>query len=45
MAEHNTYKDQRRNAPKGPNPGQPEPMKGSKKVKKANHVGQTDGES
>ncbi|TSB45162.1 small acid-soluble spore protein P [Alkalicoccobacillus porphyridii] len=26
------------------NPGQPEPLKGSKKVKKANHVSQTNGE-
>ncbi|MEB1809494.1 MAG: small acid-soluble spore protein P [Bacillaceae bacterium] len=45
MAEHNSYKDIRKNAPKGENPGQPAPMKGSKKVKQRNHVGQTDGES
>ncbi|WP_100372996.1 small acid-soluble spore protein P [Bacillus sp. FJAT-45037] len=44
MPEHNTFKSQRKNAPKGQNPGQPAPMSGSKKVKKANHVGQTDGE-
>ncbi|MDV2683940.1 small acid-soluble spore protein P [Alkalihalophilus sp. As8PL] len=44
MTERNTFKSQRKNAPKGNNPGQPEPMSGSKKVKKANHVGQTDGE-
>ena len=44
MAEHNSYKDIRKNAPKGENPGQPAPMKGSKKVKKRNHVSQTDGE-
>ncbi|WP_096199612.1 small acid-soluble spore protein P [Bacillus sp. FJAT-45350] len=45
MAEHNSYKDIRKNAPKGENPGQPAPMKGSKKVKKGNHVSQTGGES
>ncbi|MFN7252806.1 MAG: small acid-soluble spore protein P [Anaerobacillus sp.] len=45
MTEKNTYKDQRKNSPKGHNPGQPEPLSGSKKVKKHNHVGQTDGES
>ncbi len=44
MAEHNSYKDIRKNAPKGENPGQPAPMKGSKKVKQRNHVSQTDGE-
>ncbi|RXI97879.1 small acid-soluble spore protein P [Anaerobacillus alkaliphilus] len=45
MTEKNTYKDQRKNAPKGQNSGQPEPLSGSKKVKKHNHVSQTDGES
>ena len=44
MAEKNTFKDQRRNQPKGQNEGQQEPLSGSKKVKKRNHVGQTDGE-
>jgi small acid-soluble spore protein P (minor) len=44
MAEKNSYKDQRKNAPKGENPGQPAPMSGSKKVKKRNHVSATDGE-
>jgi small acid-soluble spore protein P (minor) len=44
MAEKNSFKDIRKNAPKGENPGQPEPMSGSKKVKKRNHVGATDGE-
>ncbi|WP_096435283.1 small acid-soluble spore protein P [Alteribacter populi] len=43
--ERNTYKDQRRNQPKNNRSGQPKPMSGSHKVKKANHVGQTDGES
>lgn len=44
MRESNTSKDQRRNQPKNQQSGQPEPLSGSKKVKKANHVGQTDGE-
>ncbi|TWI59281.1 small acid-soluble spore protein P [Halalkalibacter nanhaiisediminis] len=44
MTEHNTFKDQRRNSHKGKDSSQPEPMSGSKKVKKANHKGQTDGE-
>jgi small acid-soluble spore protein P (minor) len=37
MAEKNDYKSQRKNAPKGHNPGQPEPLSGSKKVKNRNH--------
>ncbi len=45
MTEKNTYKDQRKNSPKGHNSGQPEPLSGSKKVKQGNHVSQTDGES
>lgn len=45
MAEKNTFKDIRRNSPKQVQGGQPEPLSGSKKVKKRNHVGQTDGES
>ncbi|MFC0560419.1 small acid-soluble spore protein P [Halalkalibacter alkalisediminis] len=44
MTEHNTSKDQRRNQPKNAQSGQPEPLSGSKKVKKRNQVGQTDGE-
>lgn len=44
MVEHNTSKDIRKNAPKGDNPGQPAPMKGSKKVKQRNHVNQAHGE-
>ncbi|WP_227936059.1 small acid-soluble spore protein P [Alkalihalobacillus deserti] len=44
MTEHNTSKDQRRNQPKNARSGQPEPLSGSKKVKKRNQVGQTDGE-
>lgn len=44
MTEKNTYKDQRRTHTNGKTSGQPEPLSGSKKVKKANHVGQTDGE-
>ncbi|MGO4886515.1 small acid-soluble spore protein P [Anaerobacillus sp. MEB173] len=43
MTEKNTYKDQRRTHTKGQS-GQPEPLSGSKKVKKANHNSQTDGE-
>jgi small acid-soluble spore protein P (minor) len=44
MGEHNTFKDIRKNAPKGENPGQPAPMSGSKKVKQRNHTGQNSGE-
>ncbi|MBU9712387.1 small acid-soluble spore protein P [Evansella tamaricis] len=44
MTEKNTYKDQRRNSPKNKRSGQPEPLSGSHKVKKRNHVSQTDGE-
>ncbi len=33
----NDGKDMRKNAPKGDNPGQPEPLSGSKKVKNRNH--------
>ena len=44
MAEKNTFKDIRRNSPKNHESGQPEPLSGSKKVKKRNQVGQTDGE-
>ncbi|UCZ51600.1 small acid-soluble spore protein P [Bacillus shivajii] len=44
MTEKNTYKSQRRNSAKNARSGQPEPMSGSHKVKKHNHVGQTDGE-
>ncbi|MBE4908613.1 small acid-soluble spore protein P [Bacillus luteolus] len=40
MAEKNTYKDIRKNSPKGNNPGQPEPLSGSKKVKNRNHTRQ-----
>jgi small acid-soluble spore protein P (minor) len=36
----NTSKDMRKNAPKGDNPGQPEPLSGSKKVKNQNHTRQ-----
>ncbi|MBP3952902.1 small acid-soluble spore protein P [Bacillus suaedae] len=44
MTEHNTYKDQRRNSPKGQHTsGQPEPLSGSKKVKQRNHVNQAHG--
>lgn len=43
MAEKNTFKDIRRNSPKGKE-GQPEPLSGSKKVKKRNQVNQTNGE-
>ncbi|UTW69288.1 small acid-soluble spore protein P [Anaerobacillus sp. HL2] len=31
MTEKNTYKDQRKKCSKGHNPGQPEPLSGSKK--------------
>jgi small acid-soluble spore protein P (minor) len=37
MAERNSFKDIRKNAPKGENPGQPAPMSGSHKVKQRNH--------
>jgi small acid-soluble spore protein P (minor) len=40
MTNKNTGKDMRKNAPKGDNPGQPEPLDGSKKVKNANHTRQ-----
>lgn len=33
----NDGKDIRKNAPKGSNPGQPEPLSGSHKVKNRNH--------
>ncbi|AST91957.1 small acid-soluble spore protein P [Sutcliffiella cohnii] len=36
----NDGKDMRKNAPKGNNPGQPEPLSGSKKVKNRNHTRQ-----
>lgn len=44
MTERNTFKDIRKNAPKGENPSQPAPMSGSKKVKQRNHTGQNHGE-
>ena len=44
MTEKHTGKDIRRNAPKGNPSGQPEPLSGSKKVKKRNQVSQTNGE-
>jgi small acid-soluble spore protein P (minor) len=37
MAEKNDYNDIRKNAPKGHQGGQPEPLSGSKKVKNRNH--------
>jgi small acid-soluble spore protein P (minor) len=40
MANKNTGADMRKNAPKGDNPGQPEPLNGSKKVKNKNHTRQ-----
>jgi small acid-soluble spore protein P (minor) len=40
MSNKNTGKDMRKNAPKGDNPGQPEPLSGSKKVKNHNHTRQ-----
>ncbi|MBM7094302.1 small acid-soluble spore protein P [Bacillus sp. H-16] len=43
--ENNTFKSQRRNQPKNNRSNQPHPQSGSHKTKKANHVGQTDGES
>ncbi|WP_349410632.1 small acid-soluble spore protein P [Pseudalkalibacillus sp. SCS-8] len=43
MTERNTSKDQRKNAPKGDNHGQPEPLDGSKKVKNRNHTRQKHG--
>jgi small acid-soluble spore protein P (minor) len=36
----NDGKDMRKNAPKGDNSGQPEPLSGSKKVKNRNHTRQ-----
>lgn len=36
----NDSKDMRKNAPKGDNSGQPEPLSGSKKVKNRNHTRQ-----
>lgn len=39
----NDGKDIRKNAPKGQNEGQPEPMSGSKKVKNRNHSRQKNG--
>ncbi|WP_035665245.1 small acid-soluble spore protein P [Halalkalibacter akibai] len=44
MTEKNTSKDQRRNQPKNAASGQPEPLSGSKKVKKHNQVSQSNGE-
>ncbi|MCM2674637.1 small acid-soluble spore protein P [Alkalicoccobacillus plakortidis] len=44
MTERHNAKDIRSNAGKAKNGGQPEPLSGSKKVKKANHVSQTNGE-
>ncbi|MDQ0206226.1 small acid-soluble spore protein P [Alkalicoccobacillus murimartini] len=44
MTEHHNAKDSRRNAGKERRSGQPEPLSGSKKVKKSNHVNQTNGE-
>ncbi|MDR7072263.1 small acid-soluble spore protein P [Fictibacillus barbaricus] len=44
MAERNSFKDIRKNAPKGENPGQPAPMSGSKKVKQRNHTRNNHGE-
>ncbi|WP_377889136.1 small acid-soluble spore protein P [Alkalihalobacillus sp. R86527] len=43
MTESNTFKDMRKNAPKG-RTGQQEPMKGSHKVKKRNQTRQKNGE-
>jgi small acid-soluble spore protein P (minor) len=40
MTNKNTGTDMRKNAPKGDNPGQPEPLSGSKKVKNRNHTRQ-----
>ncbi|MBD8068186.1 small acid-soluble spore protein P [Bacillus sp. PS06] len=37
MTNKNTGGDIRKNAPKGHNSGQPEPLSGSKKVKNRNH--------
>ncbi len=44
MAEKNTFKDIRKNAPKGDQSTQPEPLSGSKKVKQRNHTRQNHGE-
>lgn len=43
MTEKNTFKDIRKNAPKGNQEGQPEPLSGSKKVKNRNHTRQKHG--
>ncbi|MCM3584449.1 small acid-soluble spore protein P [Mesobacillus maritimus] len=43
MMNKNDSKDMRKNAPKGHNPGQPEPLSGSKKVKNRNHSRQKNG--
>jgi small acid-soluble spore protein P (minor) len=40
MVNKNDGKDMRKNAPKGNNTGQPEPLSGSKKVKNHNHTRQ-----
>lgn len=44
MTEKHTGKDIRRNASKETPSGQPEPLSGSKKVKRRNQVSQTNGE-
>ncbi|WP_059103449.1 small acid-soluble spore protein P [Shouchella shacheensis] len=44
MTERNTFKSQRRNQAKATHSGQPEPLSGSHKRKKAKQVSQTDGE-
>lgn len=41
----NDSKDMRKNASKGSNPGQPEPLDGSKKVKNRNHTRQKHNQS
>ncbi|MEH7122639.1 small acid-soluble spore protein P [Bacillus sp. JJ1532] len=41
----NDSKDMRKNAPKGDNSGQPEPLSGSKKVKNRNHTRQKNNSS
>ncbi|RSK27135.1 small acid-soluble spore protein P [Bacillus sp. HMF5848] len=40
MAEHNDFKDMRRNSPKANKGSQPAPLSGSKKVKNRNHTRQ-----
>ncbi|MCJ2145828.1 MULTISPECIES: small acid-soluble spore protein P [Bacillus] len=40
MTNKNDGKDMRKNAPKGAQHGQPEPLSGSKKVKNRNHTRQ-----